>query len=79
MEKAGTVFTEHWCWYPGPGSNNNPGKDFRTALYINYTMMHHCHTNPFEKRTQFASQNACMINAWGCVEILSNPECMQML
>ena len=45
------------------------GKDFRTTPYINYTCITVVLTL-FQNRIKFESQNACMINVWGCAEIL---------
>ena len=45
------------------------GKDFHTAPYINYTCITVILTL-FQNRIEFESQSACIINVWGCVEIL---------
>ena len=44
-------------------------KDFHTASYINYTCITVILTL-FQKRIELESQNACIINVRGCVEIL---------
>ena len=50
---------------------SRPGlrKDFHTAPYINYTCITVILTL-FQKRIEFESQKACVINVWGCAEIL---------
>ena len=45
------------------------GKDFRTTPYINYLCITVILTL-FRKQREFESQNACIINVWGCTEIL---------
>ena len=43
-------------------------KDFHTAPYINY-MHASLSLTLFQKRVEFESQNACIINTWGCAEM----------
>ena len=43
--------------------------DFRTAPYIDYTCITVILTL-LQKRIEFESQNACIINVWGCAKIL---------
>ena len=49
----------------------NDMKYFHTAPYINYARITVILTL-FQKRVEFESQNTCIINVWGCAEILPN-------